>query len=103
MAVLRNVSSVGAVDVPIARLSVEAGAEFTVPKPVAAVLLRQAVNFVPVDDEAKAVAADLAAEAAAALAAAEAVEAAAVVSGAPVSVAPAKSADAAKPAKEAGK
>jgi len=48
---LRNVSVVGALDIPIARASVPAGGTFQVSEQVADLLLRQPDNFVRVDPD----------------------------------------------------
>jgi len=61
MAVLRNINPVGAVEIPLTRTAVDAGGEFTVTADHARALLPQVSNYEPVDDEAKAIAAELAA------------------------------------------
>lgn len=50
---IRNVSPLGAIEIPELRVEVEAGGVFEAPEPVAKKLLRQTINFAPVVDEKK--------------------------------------------------
>ena len=59
MPTLRNTSPYGALDVPLIRQTVDAGAEFDVTAEHAAILLEQDGNFEAVDDTAKRIRADI--------------------------------------------
>lgn len=59
---LKNISPLGALDVPLLRTVVEAGQVFEVADEQARVLLHQPGNYEPADKAAKALATDLAAQ-----------------------------------------